>query len=134
MTGPDIYLLNEQYIIKPPKTKSISQFAWHRDSDYYQDATWENEVSVACWMALDDVNEENGTVLIGSLGKGKEAEQVKHSIRAPAGSIVFMSSRLAHKSTGNASSRFRRAFMPQYSSRPFLDPLSGLPIALAIPI
>ena len=39
----------------------------------------------------------------------------------PAGSIVFMSNRLRHKSTGNTSSRFRRVFMPQYSLNPLLS-------------
>ncbi|KAI8092735.1 uncharacterized protein BX664DRAFT_328015 [Halteromyces radiatus] len=124
-----IYLLNEQYIIKPPNTKSISAFAWHRDSDYYKDTSLRNEITVACWMALDEVNEENGTLMIGST-----VEKVQEIIQLPAGSIVFMSSHLLHKSTGNASSRFRRAFMPQYAKRSMLDPDSGLPIALAIPL
>jgi ectoine hydroxylase-related dioxygenase (phytanoyl-CoA dioxygenase family) len=89
---------------------------------------------VACWIALDDVDGDNGTVLIGSEGKGDDATQVKQIVEALAGSVVFMSSRLAHKSTGNGSSHFRRAFMPQYASRPFLDRTSSLPLALAIPI
>ncbi|ORZ17691.1 hypothetical protein BCR42DRAFT_490404 [Absidia repens] len=133
-----VYLLNEQYIIKPPKTKAVSEFAWHCDSDYYREVSLQNELTVACWIALDDVNENNGTLLVGPLND-KSADtnanqQIKEIINIPAGSVVFMSSHIHHKSTGNASSRFRRVFMPQYSSRPLLNPQSFLPVALAVPL
>lgn len=45
-----------------------------------------------------------------------------------------MSSHLLHKSGGNASSKFRRVFMPQYSKKPLLDPQTSLPIGFSVPI
>ena len=103
--------LNEQYIVKPPLSSSYSQFVWHRDSDYYHDTSIKNQMTVACWTALDDVNRVNGTVIV----------EDGHVVEIPAGSILFMSSHLLHKSTGNASTQFRRVFMPQFSTLPILD-------------
>ncbi|CAO3609316.1 unnamed protein product [Cunninghamella echinulata] len=130
-----VYLLNEQYIIKPPKTKNTSIFVWHRDSDYYQDISLKNEKTIACWIALDSVNEKNGTLHIKDINNSHQHEDNTNLIvEIPAGSIVFMSSHLLHKSTGNASSKFRRVFMPQYSKRPLFNPQTFIPVALAVPI
>ncbi|KAI9246199.1 hypothetical protein BY458DRAFT_528133 [Sporodiniella umbellata] len=121
-----VYLLNEQYIVKPPKT--CSDFDWHKDSDYYRDRRVREKCSIACWTALNDVNELNGTLVL----------QDHTLVDVPAGSIVFMSSHLLHKSTGNKTSLFRRAFMPQFSTEPFVDldkphlPLSERCLGLAI--
>ncbi|KAI8047675.1 uncharacterized protein B0P05DRAFT_576239 [Gilbertella persicaria] len=91
-----------------------SQFDWHRDSDYYQDLEDRMEPTVACWTCLDNVAESNGTVELVDF-KGQP-----YVFEATAGSILFMSNRLLHKSTGNATSKFRRAFMPQYSKQPMM--------------
>ncbi|CDS12980.1 hypothetical protein LRAMOSA05164 [Lichtheimia ramosa] len=108
-----VYLMNEQFIVKPPRTSKTSQFKWHQDSEYL-DRSLRKERSIACWIALDDVDQHNGTLLIGDPEKEQEATPVCVS----AGSIVFMSDQLFHKSTGNASGKFRRVFMPQYSKVP----------------
>ncbi|CAO3637077.1 unnamed protein product [Mucor hiemalis] len=114
LSSDNIYLLNEQYIIKPPFTSKLSQFEWHKDSDYYDDSRHRDENTVACWTALDNVEEHNGTVeIIDFQGRNE-------MIHASAGSILFMSNKLRHKSTGNASSKFRRAFMPQFSTKPIV--------------
>lgn len=42
-----------------------------------------------------------------------------------------MSNRLVHKSAGNASNRFRRVFMPQYSAKPLTR--NAAPVGLAVP-
>ncbi|ORX60490.1 hypothetical protein DM01DRAFT_1404747 [Hesseltinella vesiculosa] len=128
-----LYLLNEQYIIKPPKTKSLSTFQWHRDSDYYQDAKCRKEPTIACWIALDDVDEHNGTLYLGTMADKHSEAHGHHVVNIPAGSIVFMNCRLWHKSLGNESSLFRRAFMPQFCKRPVIDPDTNLPVAMAIP-
>ncbi|CAO3665816.1 unnamed protein product [Rhizopus microsporus] len=70
LNSKDIYLLNEQYIVKPPLSSSYSQFVWHRDSDYYHDTSIKNQMTVACWTALDDVNRVNGTVIVEDGHKG----------------------------------------------------------------
>lgn len=63
---------------------------------------------------MDTVNEKNGTIEIKDFLGNQEI------ICVPAGSIVFMSDQLLHKSTGNASNKFRRAYMTQFSASPLL--------------
>ncbi|KAF9911464.1 hypothetical protein BX616_010581 [Lobosporangium transversale] len=53
-------------------------------------------------------------------------------VEAPAGSIVFLSGFVRHCSFGNASSTFRRVFMPQYSIGKVESEDGGL-ISLAVP-
>ncbi|RUP51863.1 hypothetical protein BC936DRAFT_145039, partial [Jimgerdemannia flammicorona] len=136
--GPDrrLYLLNEQYIVKPPRSGTKARFQWHQDSEYMPLAC-RRVPTVACWIALDDVSEANGTLLIDpypspSANKVSTSSLDHHaqfsSFYSPtpsstpfaatilAGSVVLMSSVLRHCSTGNDSGRFRRAFMPQYSA------------------
>ncbi|KAF9402403.1 hypothetical protein BGZ94_004942 [Podila epigama] len=53
-------------------------------------------------------------------------------IQVPAGSVVFLSGFVRHCSLGNGSSKFRRAFMPQYSIGKVLNAEGGY-ISLAVP-
>lgn len=53
-------------------------------------------------------------------------------LKASAGTVLFMSNQLLHKSTGNSSHLFRRAFMAQFSTCPLLDDLQQC-VGLAIP-
>jgi ectoine hydroxylase-related dioxygenase (phytanoyl-CoA dioxygenase family) len=88
--------------------------AFFQDSDYYTDIRHQQESTIACWTALDPVNENNGTVqLVDFLGQSLV-------LQAPAGTVLFMSNQLLHKSTGNSSKTFRRAYMAQYSKKPLL--------------
>jgi len=58
LLGDRIFLLNEQYIVKP-SFSSESKFNYHQDSEYING----NEVPyVSCWISLDDTTEENGTL------------------------------------------------------------------------
>jgi ectoine hydroxylase-related dioxygenase (phytanoyl-CoA dioxygenase family) len=78
------------------------------------------EPTIACWTALDPVNENNGTIeLVDFLGQPM-------ILQAPAGTVLFMSNQLLHKSTGNSSRTFRRAYMPQYSKKPLVNSDSAL--------
>ncbi|KAG2176342.1 hypothetical protein INT43_005576 [Umbelopsis isabellina] len=106
-----VYLLNEQYIIKPPSAGTGSSFRWHTDGEYLP-ADEQHINSVACWTALDEVDQNNGSLTIRPMDGGADME-----IKVPAGSIVFISNRVVHKSTPNNSRRFRRVYMPQYSSK-----------------
>ncbi|KAH8555147.1 hypothetical protein BGW37DRAFT_525256 [Umbelopsis sp. PMI_123] len=105
-----VYLLNEQYIIKPPSSRADSSFRWHTDGEYLP-ANEQHIKSVACWTALDDVDESNGSLTIKPLDGSDE-----YLVNVAAGSIVFLSNRVVHKSTANQSRLFRRAYMPQYSA------------------
>ncbi|KAJ1971948.1 hypothetical protein H4R35_004960 [Dimargaris xerosporica] len=59
--GP--YLLNEQYIVKPPRSGRSTEFAWHQDSQYLPSGL-QQEPTVSCWVALNDVAFDNGTVIV----------------------------------------------------------------------
>lgn len=55
--GENAYLFWEQYVIKAGDPDTT--FAWHQDSGYVH----ENHTPyLTCWIALDDVTEENGSV------------------------------------------------------------------------
>lgn len=96
-----------------------------QDSDYYHDDKHKQKRTIACWTALDAVNETNGTIeWIDFLGD-------KHLLNVQAGSILFMSNQLLHQSMGNSSSTFRRAFMPQFSQTSILL-ADDEPVGLAI--
>ncbi|CAM0138152.1 unnamed protein product [Umbelopsis sp. WA50703] len=56
LRSDNIYLLNEQYIIKPPSAGTGSSFKWHTDGEYLP-ADEQHINSVACWTALDDVDQ-----------------------------------------------------------------------------
>ncbi|CAG8725442.1 8283_t:CDS:2, partial [Ambispora leptoticha] len=57
-----IYLFNEQFIVKPPRN-SRARFEWHQDSEYMDERS-RSVPSIACWIALDDMSKENGTLYI----------------------------------------------------------------------
>ncbi|KAG0033537.1 hypothetical protein BGZ82_006078 [Podila clonocystis] len=57
-------LFNEQYIVKTPRSESISSFEWHQDSQYMDASAQSSYPVVSCWTALDDVNLSNGTLVI----------------------------------------------------------------------
>lgn len=80
---------------------------------------------MACWTALDEVTEENGTIqIIDFLGTST-------TIRVPSSTVVFMSDKLLHKSTNNLTLKFRRVYMVQFSTAPLMMP-DHQPLALAI--
>lgn len=54
-----LFLLNEQFIVKPPVANSAATFAFHQDGSYLGQ-TWRQYESVSVWIALDDCDEENG--------------------------------------------------------------------------
>src|SRR5215467_12082157 len=57
--GPDAYFFLEQYVIKAGDPDTA--FAWHQDSGYVH----ENHTPyLTCWIALDDITEENGSVYL----------------------------------------------------------------------
>jgi ectoine hydroxylase-related dioxygenase (phytanoyl-CoA dioxygenase family) len=129
--GDEVYVLNEQYIVKPPsfcskKRKRIeyndiqmntitTSFAWHRDADYLRRAgILHPEPSLSVWCALDDVDKMNGTLTFAPLDNVKDRVTIKEK----AGTVVLISSEVLHCSSGNQSKHDRRVWMPQYSARP----------------
>jgi ectoine hydroxylase-related dioxygenase (phytanoyl-CoA dioxygenase family) len=133
--GENAYLFWNQYVVKG--TDKDSAFSWHQDSGYVHH---ECPMYLTCWVTLDDVTLENGTVyllpysqvgirtivqhvmdekshdLVGYFGKDPGVPVV-----IPAGSIAVFSSYVFHRSGPNLTNKMRRIFLPQYSPEIIYD-------------
>lgn len=127
--GGQAFLFWEQYVIKG--TDEDTTFAWHQDSGYvHEDA----EPYLTCWIALDDVTEENGSIYLLPYSRSGIRSYVKHirdtrtndktcyfgsdpglPVIARAGSIVVFSSLVIHRSGANRTDRMRSVYLAQYS-------------------
>jgi ectoine hydroxylase-related dioxygenase (phytanoyl-CoA dioxygenase family) len=132
--GDNAYLFWEQYVIKAadPDTK----FAWHQDSGYVHE---DHDPYLTCWIALDDVNEENGSVYLLSYSRSGIRSYIRHveidsgdkvcyfgsdpgmPVIVPAGSIVCFSSTVIHRSGANLTDKMRRVYLLQYSDSVIMD-------------
>lgn len=150
--GGDAYLFWEQYVVKGPEV-GLS-FAWHQDSGYLQSVLpGGHDPYVTCWCALDDVDEENGTIEVLPWSRSGVRDVVEHwsvpgvsdlvgydgdeagvPIVAPAGSVAVFSSLLLHRSGPNRTDRPRRGYTAHYSPSPILDPTTGEAFAFADPV
>ncbi len=133
--GSQAYLFWEQYVIKAADPDTT--FAWHQDSGYVHE---DHEPYLTCWIALDDVTEENGSVYLLPYSRSGIRSYIRH-IRAadtgdqvcyfgtdpgmpvivPAGSIVCFSSTVIHRSGANLTDRYRRVYLLQYSAEVIMD-------------
>jgi ectoine hydroxylase-related dioxygenase (phytanoyl-CoA dioxygenase family) len=130
--GDTSYLFLDQYVVKAPE-KGL-KFSWHQDSGYIG---YEHRPYLTCWCALDDMNEENGTIYVLPYSRAGTKEVLPHEtdnkindkvgyfgddpgipVIVPAGSIAVFSSTLLHRSGFNTTDRFRRAWIAQYSAEP----------------
>lgn len=126
--GPDAYFFLEQYVIKAGDPDTA--FAWHQDSGYVHE---NHKPYLTCWIPLDDVTEENGSVYLLPYSRSGIRSYVKHMfepgvqdrvcyfgsdpglpVTASAGSIVCFSSVVIHRSGPNRTDRLRRVFLAQY--------------------
>lgn len=149
--GENACLFYEQWVVKGPEQGM--KFAWHQDSAYVRDADPATTVDpyVTCWLALDDVTEENGTAYLLPHSRAKTREGVvEHTpdetgdlvgyhgddpgdpVIVPAGSIAAFSSHVFHRSGSNTTPDLRRVYLLQYSVNPILK-TSGEPWAFAVP-
>ena len=134
--GENVYLFNEQYVVKAADKQSA--FAWHQDSGYIGHY---HKPYLSCWCALDDMSEENGTIYVLPHERaGIEPEElIDHDLAeatndkvgykgddpgipviVPAGSIAVFSSRTLHRSGANKTDKMRRSYLVQYSKEPIL--------------
>ena len=133
--GGEAYLFWDQYVVKG--TDKDSSFSWHQDSGY---VNMDSPMYLTCWVPLDDVTLENGTVYLLPYSEVGIRSVVKHikdprtndmvgyfgsnpgvpSI-VPAGSIVAFSSYVFHRSGPNLTDKLRRVFLPQYSPSVILE-------------
>ena len=150
--GPDVYLINEQWVVKG--AESGMPFAWHQDSGYvkFRDPATRHRMYLTCWCTLDDVNEENGTVYLLPHSRGGTSHTVFDHVQeggtndlvgytgddpgipitVSAGSIVAFSSYNFHRSSRNTTDRMRRVYLTQYSAEPLMS-VSGERSCLAVP-
>jgi ectoine hydroxylase-related dioxygenase (phytanoyl-CoA dioxygenase family) len=134
--GDTAYLFWEQFVAKGTDAKG-AEFPWHQDSGYVDRP---HKPYVNCWVPLDDVSEQNGTVYILPFSKAGTKERVEHEpmpgssdrvgyfgketgvpVVVPAGSIAIFSSVSFHRSGANSTTRMRRAYSVQYSPEVVLD-------------
>ena len=144
--GSEAYLFWDQYVVKG--IDKDSAFSWHQDSGY---VNMESPQYLTCWIPLDNVTLENGTVYLLPYSRIGIRTVVKHvkdprtndlvgyfgkdpgmPVIVPAGSIVAFSSYVFHRSGPNLTNRFRRVYLPQYSSEIVLTP-KGEPHGQAVP-
>jgi ectoine hydroxylase-related dioxygenase (phytanoyl-CoA dioxygenase family) len=146
--GDDVYLFNEQYVIKAAERGM--PFAWHQDSGFIPYA---HRPYLTCWIPLDDVSEANGTVHLLPYSRAGTRDVVAHQrdpltndlvgytgddpgdpVSLPAGSIAAFSSTVLHRTGPNTTDQPRRVYIAQYTADPLLDEdLSG-PRHLAEPL
>ena len=125
----------DQYVVKG--TDQDSSFSWHQDSGYVH---IDCPMYVTCWVTLDDVTLENGTVYLLPYSQVGIRSVVNHirdprtndmvgyfgkdpglPVVIPAGSIAVFSSYVFHRSGPNLTTRLRRVYLPQYAAGPILN-------------
>lgn len=145
--GETAYLFYDQYVVKA--AQQGIKFSWHQDSGYLG---FFHRPYVTVWAAVDDVNEENGTVYVmpfSTIGIRTMVEHVRDPVTGdqsgyfgkergvpaivPAGSLVVLSSVSFHCSGANTTSQMRRAYVTQYSPEPIYKPGSEELMHLGVP-
>ena len=132
--GDEAYLFWEQYVIKAADPDTT--FAWHQDSGYVHE---DHEPYLTCWIALDDVTEENGSVyLLPTADRGSGPTSGTSATRRPAtrsatsaptrdagdrpGRIDrLLLQPVIHRSGANLTDRYRRVYLLQYSAEVIMD-------------
>jgi ectoine hydroxylase-related dioxygenase (phytanoyl-CoA dioxygenase family) len=146
--GNDVYLFNEQYVIKT--AEQGMPFGWHQDSGFIP---YPHPPYLTCWIPLDDVTETNGTVHLLPYSRAGTRDVVEHqrdhetndligytgpdpgdALTAPAGTIAAFSSTLFHRTGPNTSDSPRRVYIAQYTREPLLDEERSRPRHLAEPV
>ncbi|HEV8247805.1 MAG TPA: phytanoyl-CoA dioxygenase family protein [Polyangiaceae bacterium] len=148
LLGEQAYLFLDQFVVK--EAERGGRFSWHQDSGYidHQHAPY-----LSCWIPLDDVDEENGTVYLLPYSRAGTRDVLHHRIDpesndrigyegpdpgvpviAPAGSIACFSSRVLHRSGQNASAGLRRVLLLQYSPEIIFTDDGAAPRHLAEPV
>jgi len=146
--GADAFLFHEQYVVKAAERGE--SFSWHQDSGYVGYA--DHKPYLSCWVTLDDVNEQNGTVYLLPYDKAGTRAYVPHTkdasnndltgyfgddpgvpVIAPAGSIACFASTVFHRSSANQTDKMRRIYLPQYSGEPITRPDGTANWNLAVP-
>ena len=78
LLGETVYLHNEQFVVKGQDQRS--RFAWHQDSGYsvYRGGAEPHQPYLTCWIALDDMSAQNGTISVLSFDEFGAGKLVEH--------------------------------------------------------
>jgi ectoine hydroxylase-related dioxygenase (phytanoyl-CoA dioxygenase family) len=144
--GDTAFLFWDQYVVKG--TDKDSSFSWHQDSGYVH---LECPMYLTCWVTLDDVTLENGTVFLLPYSEAGIRTVVKHikdprtndlvgyfgknpgiPVVLPAGSIAVFSSYVFHRSGPNLTDKLRRIYLPQYATQ-VINNMQGQQQGQAVP-
>ena len=131
------------------------KFAWHQDSGYvkFRDGETYHKPYLTCWVALDDIDETNGTIYVLPHDRagtrdtimdhtqeektndliGYTGDDPGDPVVVPAGSIVAFSSYLFHRSGSNTTDAMRRVYLAQYSGEPITNSQTGELWSQAVP-
>jgi Phytanoyl-CoA dioxygenase (PhyH) len=140
VVGPSARLYWEQSVAKPPAART--ELPWHQDNGY---TPLDPEQYLTCWLALDDVDLDNGCIQIlpeshrqGTLPHHDDREKNSYfrigfegddsdavSIPVARGDVLAFSSLALHRSGPNTSGRGRRAWIIQYCPGHARSALSG---------
>ena len=130
LVGPNIILWYNQFVTKLKDTGTGNgEFPWHQDNGY---VALEPATNLTIWIALDDVDEQNGCVWVvpGSHKRGLLPHRTKNAdswhltvnvasdgvpARLKAGEAVIFSGLTLHRSKLNHTDRPRRAFFLEYA-------------------
>jgi ectoine hydroxylase-related dioxygenase (phytanoyl-CoA dioxygenase family) len=145
--GDNAVLFYDQFVVKGPERGQ--SFAWHQDSGY---VAFRHRPYVTCWIALDDVNEANGTVSVLPYGRAGTRQRIEHVrdvatndlvgyhgddpgelVILPAGSMAVFSSTVFHRSGVNTTPNYRRVYVVQYAPEPMIN-AKGLIASRADPV
>ncbi|HEX4141473.1 MAG TPA: phytanoyl-CoA dioxygenase family protein, partial [Candidatus Methylacidiphilales bacterium] len=134
--GSEANLFWDQYVVKG--TDKDTSFSWHQDAGYVHISC---PMYITCWVTLDDVTLENGTVYLLPYTRAGTRSVVDHikdprtndlvgyfgkdpgdPVVVPAGSIAVFSSYVFHRSGPNLTDKLRRVFISHYASVTILNP------------
>jgi phytanoyl-CoA hydroxylase len=130
LIGPNIALWFDQFVSKHPDTDlQKGEFPWHQDNGY---VSIEPATNVTLWIALDDVDLENGCVWV--VPKSHEMGLLDHTPKSAdswflnvpvegngvpailkAGEAVAFTGLTLHRSKLNKTDRIRRGFFLEYA-------------------
>lgn len=135
--GERTYLFLDQFVVKAAERGM--KFAWHQDAGFITHTRVKPYLT--CWIPLDDVTVENGTVYVLPYDRAGTRDLVSHQreegtndmvgyrgddpgdpVEVPAGSLVAFSAYTFHRSGPNTTDRSRRVYLLQYSGELITNP------------
>lgn len=135
--GPNTYLFLDQFVVKAAERGM--KLSWHQDAGFITHTTVKPYLT--CWIPLDDVTVENGTIYVLPYDRAGTRDLVPHTleegtndmvgyrgddpgdpVEVAAGSLVAFSAYTFHRSGPNTTDAARRVYRAQYSAGLITNP------------